>query len=125
MRREEQPSPFEVVIEVTPDDTLVATIDSSLDGETDWEVFEDEIDLLFESVGRVRRAMKSLRRTGRVADLRTRPSTETQPPDDEHVLALGDVPLQLASALQPQQPTELFLPSPSDDEEDSLAAESG
>lgn len=126
MKREEQPDPFEVVVEVTPDDTLVATIDSTLDGETSWEVFEDEIDLLFEAVGRVRRAMKSLRRVGRVSELRTRQGTETEQPVPE--LPADASPAQqllAASSLPPEQPLELFLPSPSDDDEDSSDAELG
>lgn len=125
MKREEQPQPFEVLIEATPDQTLVATIDSSLDGETSWEVFEDEIDLLWEAVGRIRRAMRSIR-SGTLAmpGVRSHPDTGSEQPDSEPLDDDALAPLRLvASALQPEPQPELFLPSPSDDEEDSLDAE--
>lgn len=125
MRREEGFTPFEVVIEITPDRTLVATIDSTLDGETSWEVFEDEIDLLYEAVSRVRRAMKTIAMTGyNDVPVRSHPDTGTEQPDSE--LPADDAPaLQrlAASGLLPEPPLELFLPSPSDDAEDSLASE--
>lgn len=127
MKREEGFSPFEVVIEITPDRTLVATIDSTLDGETSWEVFEDEIDLLYEAVSRVRRAMKAIARTGyNDVALRSRPDTDSEQPDSELPDDDALAPLRLvASALQQQPQPELFLPSPSDDEEDLSDAEEG
>lgn len=127
MKREEGFKPFEVVIEITPDRTLVATIDSTFDGETSWEVFEDEIDLLYEAVSRVRRAMKALARTGyHDVPVRTHPDTDSEQPDSEPPADDALAPLRLvASALQPEQPHELFLPSPSDDDEDSSDAEEG
>lgn len=125
MKREEGFSPFEVVIESTPDQTLVATIDSTLDGETSWEVFEDEIDLLYEAVGRARRAMRSIK-SGTLAmpEVRSHPGTDSEQPDSEPPDDDAPAPLRrVASDLLPEPPPELFLPSPSADEEDSLAAE--
>lgn len=127
MKREEGFNPFEVVVEITPDRTLVATIDSTLDGETSWEVFEDEIDLLYEAVSRVRRAMKTIAMTGyNDVPVRSHPDTGTEQPDSEPPADDALALLRLvASGPQPQQQHELFLPSPSDDDEDSLDAEEG